>query len=129
MKKAEHNRRPGRSSKWARRTLRMSIYARDGFACVWCGLCTLPDVDGAGLTLDHAEVRLRGGNNAPDNLLTACARCNCSRQHKTIGEFARWLAGDDRVEARRIVARVRRARRKTVNREVGLWLDRATRGK
>ena len=52
---------------------RARVYARDGQACVHCGR----DSD---LTLDHIVPRAAGGTNAVTNLVTACRRCNSSRQ-------------------------------------------------
>lgn len=52
--------------------LRERIFARDGFRCVYCAR-VLP---GEQLTLDHVQPRMRGGDNTPGNLVTACAACN-----------------------------------------------------
>ena len=54
------------------RPLRERIFARDAFRCVYCAR-TLPADQ---LTLDHVQPRVRGGDNSPGNLVTACATCN-----------------------------------------------------
>jgi 5-methylcytosine-specific restriction endonuclease McrA len=51
------------------RPARLSIFARDGFMCVYCGTSYRP-------TIDHRIPRSRGGRTVPDNLVTACWDCN-----------------------------------------------------
>ena len=58
----------GQGSKWIRPVKRLAIYARDGFACVFCG-ATMEQ--GARLTLDHVVPCLLGGDNKENNLVTA----------------------------------------------------------
>lgn len=60
----------------------MAIYARDHFDCVYCHGVFPPAYDGRGLTLDHIVPRAKGGSHEPENLVTACPKCNHSRQHK-----------------------------------------------
>lgn len=72
---------------WVRNTLRLAIYLRDGFRCVYCGR----DLHGAGpqdATLDHVVAWARGGSNEPGNLITACRPCNCSRQARRLAQYA-----------------------------------------
>ena len=67
--------------------LRLAIYLRDRFTCVYC----LADLHGAhqmDITLDHLTPDSAGGSNAPANLVTACRACNCSRQDKPLSRFA-----------------------------------------
>jgi len=71
-------------SKWIRRSTRLAIYHRDGFACVYCR-STLR------LTLDHVTPSNRGGRNAPHNLVTACFSCNSARQALTMRSWYRRL--------------------------------------
>lgn len=54
------------------RRLRFEVLRRDGFACRYCG-ATAPDVK---LTVDHVNPTALGGENRPENLVTACAGCN-----------------------------------------------------
>lgn len=60
---------------------RVRIYARDGYACVYCG-------KGGRLTLDHILPRCRGGSNKAQNLATCCFSCNQARGHL---HLAYWL--------------------------------------
>lgn len=70
--------RSGRSAKFVRRSLRLAIYLRDGFDCVFCaGVFPL----GRDLTLDHVVPRTDGGSNLASNLVTACFACNFERQN------------------------------------------------
>jgi len=69
-----------------RKELRLAIYLRDSFRCVYC--CT--DLHGAAptdITLDHIKCQSDGGSNDPGNLVTACRSCNCSRQDKPVAKF------------------------------------------
>lgn len=65
---------------------RLAIYARDGFACAWCGATV---EDGVELSLDHLKTQKAGGEDSPSNLVTACRKCNCSRGCRTVEEFAK----------------------------------------
>ena len=58
-----------------RKDLRLAIYLRDEFHCVYCGK-----------NLHRANSK--GGTNEPKNLVTACRRCNCSRQDKPWRQYA-----------------------------------------
>jgi len=55
---------------------RWSIFSRDGFRCHYCG--ATPD-DGIKLVLDHIIPIAKGGNNADNNLITACNLCNSGK--------------------------------------------------
>ncbi len=103
MKKIASN---GRSSKRGykgvqiRADLRLAIYLRDRFTCLYC----CKDLHGAhpsDITLDHLVPDSKGGSNAPANLITACRACNCSRQDKPLSRFAG-------PEARKHITRNRR---------------------
>lgn len=52
--------------------LRFEIFKRDGFACQYCG-ATPPRVV---LHVDHINPVKLGGDNSPENLITACEKCN-----------------------------------------------------
>jgi HNH endonuclease len=57
---------------------RKNIYLRDANTCQYCGeRFNAPD-----LTLDHIVPRSRGGKNAWDNLVTACALCNRKKDNR-----------------------------------------------
>lgn len=67
--------------------LRLALYLRDRFTCLYC----LRDLHGAApsdITLDHLVPDSRGGSNDPRNLICACRACNCSRQDKPLARFA-----------------------------------------
>ena len=68
----------GYDSSWIRPTTRLAIYLRDGLGCVYC---TEDWSRTDGMTLDHVIPRLLGGGNAPENLVSACRRCNNLRHH------------------------------------------------
>jgi DNA-directed RNA polymerase subunit RPC12/RpoP len=51
---------------------RFEVFKRDGFVCQYCGAHP-PDVL---LEVDHIVAVKNGGVNDPDNLTTACERCN-----------------------------------------------------
>ena len=61
------------------RLTRKEIFARDGWACVYCGK------EARDLTLDHVVPRHRGGKHTWENLVTACKTCN----HKKAGRTPR----------------------------------------
>lgn len=92
----------GQGMNWIRLDLRLAIYARDHFDCVWCRQIFPLDPLGYGLTLDHVD----GPSNAPANLVTACNECNVARgSGRRLGPAA-W-------------ARVRRALARPVDRALG----------
>lgn len=70
------------------RTLqRAEVFARDGFACVYCGTEGTPET----LSVDHVQPRVRGGDHSAGNVVTACLACNALKAHRHHAEF---LAGD-----------------------------------
>jgi len=87
-----------------RADLRLAIYLRDRFTCVYC-LRDLHDANPMDITLDHITPDSRGGSNDPRNLVTACRSCNCSRQDKPLNRFAS-------TEARQ---HIRRNTRRSIN--------------
>jgi 5-methylcytosine-specific restriction endonuclease McrA len=83
--RGEHARRKGRSSsQLLRPEKRQRIYARDGWRCQWCRRHIS---EGAKLTIDHFLPRALGGDNATDNLITACDRCNYARADRPAFAF------------------------------------------
>lgn len=81
-------------SKWIRPEKRLALYARDGFACVYCGATA---ESGASLSLDHVKPRELGGGHAASNLVTSCVRCNSARQDSSLTAWLETLrdAGRD----------------------------------
>jgi len=59
------------------RLTRKEIFARDGWACVYCGKPTRD------LTLDHVMPRHRGGSHSWENLVSACKACNHHKAGRT----------------------------------------------
>ncbi|MFG1461765.1 HNH endonuclease [Xanthobacter sp. DSM 24535] len=64
---------------WIR--LRALVFARDGFACVYCG------AQGGNLHCDHVMPFSRGGRSALQNLATACDTCNSAKRDRTPEEW------------------------------------------
>ncbi|MBM3697058.1 MAG: HNH endonuclease [Actinobacteria bacterium] len=56
----------------ARRMSRRALFARDGYACQYCG-------SRAKLTVDHVVPRSRGGDSSWFNVVTSCATCNARK--------------------------------------------------
>ena len=51
---------------------RYNIMKRDNFTCQYCGAKS-PEVQ---LEVDHMIPKSKGGQDTPDNLITACINCN-----------------------------------------------------
>ena len=65
-------------------TLRAFVYHRDGGECQYCG--KRPGKDNP-LTLDHIVPRAAGGTDRPDNIATACRRCNYAKGDQPVEQF------------------------------------------
>lgn len=63
------------------RKVRLAIFERDSWTCVYCGEKDKP------LECDHVHPVSRGGSNEDSNLVTACLPCNRSKKDKTIKEW------------------------------------------
>jgi hypothetical protein len=62
---------------------RTDIFARDGYRCVYCG-----DVFEAGeLSVDHVQPKMRGGDQSPGNVVTACRGCNTLKGARRLAHF------------------------------------------
>ena len=70
---------------WITQVKRLAIYMRDGLACAYCGQSIEA---GASLCLDHLVSRCDGGSNHASNLVTACKRCNDSKNSRSVAKFA-----------------------------------------
>lgn len=107
---AAHNARRNRESLRKRLGARLAraLDERDGGACVYCGRTA--EESGAHLQLDHLTPRSAGGEDAPENLVTACRRCNSARQDLSLAEWAKKAAQELGLvfEARAIRAHARR---------------------
>lgn len=60
---------------------REAVFARDGYACVYCG------AGGLELHCDHVTPVAQGGGHDVENLVTACSVCNLSKGAKTVAEW------------------------------------------
>ena len=63
---------------------RITIYARDGFRCQYCGV-RFPSED---LTFDHVLPRSRGGLTTWENIVACCVPCNKRKGERTPEEVA-----------------------------------------
>lgn len=103
---AKHTNNQG--SKWISKVSRLAIYIRDGFECQYCGR-DLRDAPAAEVTLDHLDPRASTlcpvARRNPKRLVTACRRCNSSRQDTPWTEYATGGAVD----------RIRRTVRRSLN--------------
>lgn len=74
------------SSSVNRRERLEAILERDGPTCVWCGR----EVDSqlVRATTEHVVPRLKGGPSWIENEVAACKRCNNSRGHKNLADWA-----------------------------------------
>lgn len=61
------------------------VFRRDGFLCRYCG-------KEAPLTVDHVITWEQGGATVPENLVSACRRCNKLRGNT---EYTPWMIGPD----------------------------------
>ena len=52
-----------------RKITRRAVFARDGWACQYCG-------SRSNLTVDHVIPRSKGGGSSWDNIVASCAPCN-----------------------------------------------------
>lgn len=59
--------------------LRYEVFARDRFACKYCGVSS----EEAVLHIDHIQPICQGGTNDIENLITSCASCNLGKGGKT----------------------------------------------
>lgn len=60
--------------------VRRSVYERDGYRCVECGVST-------GLSLDHIVPVSSGGDNSEENLKTLCLPCNLKKGALVGGQY------------------------------------------
>lgn len=108
-------------SKWIRPEKRLAIYARDGFACVYCK-CPADEHE-MPLTLDHVTPRELGGSNKANNLVTACWTCNSTKQEYNARRFFAMLR-DRGVDTRNLSKRIARQLAKAINVKLGKQLPR-----
>jgi hypothetical protein len=79
-------------SGYTRESLRLAIYRRDSFRCIYCGFQadileatvrgTHPDLE-----LDHVEPQIKGGGSGAENMVACCLPCNDLKHDKDLSEF------------------------------------------
>lgn len=77
-------------------SLRWQVFARDGFACRYCGRSA---GEGTELHADHLVSVADGGTNEMDNLVTACQCCNGGKGARSLQEAPTPLEVVDRINA------------------------------
>ncbi len=63
-------------------SVRWSVFARDSFACRYCG--SQAGQEGVELAIDHVISVADGGDNRIDNLVTACKKCNGGKSARSL---------------------------------------------
>src|SRR4051812_22023031 len=79
-------------------SLRWSVFARDGFACRYCG--AKAGDPGVTLHADHLRSVAEGGTDVYDNLVTACSRCNGGKGARSLSKVPDAAEVADRMKAR-----------------------------
>jgi 5-methylcytosine-specific restriction endonuclease McrA len=64
----------------SRKITRRAVFARDGYACQYCG-------SPSRLTMDHVVPRSRGGGSNWENVVTSCAPCNLRKGDRLPAEI------------------------------------------
>jgi len=62
---------------------RLQIYERDDYKCRYCG----KQLTRFTATLDHIVPVVDGGENAYENVITACFSCNSRKNRRPVGDF------------------------------------------
>mgnify|MGYP001560874078 CR=1 len=72
-----------------RKTLKIKdiIFARDNFACVYCGYSARNMTESRSLSLDHIDPYSNKGNDNHGNLVTACILCNSLANNRSFTSF------------------------------------------
>ena len=100
-------------SGYVRESLRLAIYRRDSFRCIYCGFQadvlestvrgTHPELE-----LDHVEPQWRGGGSGAENMVACCLPCNDLKHGKDIAEFIKVAGFDEEAVQRRLYLAKRR---------------------
>jgi hypothetical protein len=103
MTKEQRQSKDGKFRKcgWLKKNKRLALYLRDSFTCAFCGI-NMRGMDARLITVDHLTPRAKKGTNKETNLTTACLRCNCQKQDKSLPSFV----GPEKARAIRKTARV-----------------------
>jgi hypothetical protein len=107
MNDKQNRRENWQGMNWIRQEKRLAIYLRDGLSCCYCGEAV---ENGATLALDHVKPVIKGGSNHHSNLVTACTRCNLSKNARSVKKFAEATAEylNHGITAEQILAHVRK---------------------
>lgn len=89
-------------SNWIDQVIRLAIYMRDDFKCVYCRRSLMHTVCPFDLTLDHLVPRSLGGDHSIKNLATACRSCNSRKGARS------WRTWGTRKQRARIIKQRRR---------------------
>jgi hypothetical protein len=93
--------------------MQWAVFKRDNYTCRYCGR------DGVPLSVDHILLWERGGPTIPENLLTACRKCNKDRGST---EYPDWLASPHyQKRAVHLTEAVRQANQAVLERLPALW--------
>jgi hypothetical protein len=121
-----------KQGQWLRPTTRLAIYLRDDWTCAWCGRKAGPyqQPPKVVLTVDHIVPAAEGGTNAPQNLVTSCWICNCTRRESSADEFRAWLEWrgvdvlpvDHRLQKRFLDLNAFRPWARALHKEAPAWL-------
>lgn len=76
----------------ARKITRRAVFARDEYACQYCGA-------NGHLTMDHVVPRSRGGRSSWDNVVTSCAPCNLRKGDRLPAEIKMFPRNEPRPPA------------------------------
>ena len=110
-------------SKWIRPERRMAIYARDGFACTFCGETA---DEGVALSLDHVLPREMGGGHESTNLVTACVSCNSAKRDLSMRAWFAVLR-DKGIDTTKMSVKIKKATARAVDIKLGKALVAARR--
>lgn len=85
-------------------TNRLMLYARDGFACFYCGSTS-------DLSLDHIVPQHERHDHSFENLITCCRSCNSSKKHQPL---TTWLSkqtiiGKTNKAAKQVIEQAKKA--------------------
>ncbi len=75
--------RQARATPVTRPSARETIFARDGYRCVYCGNV----FESEELSIDHVQPRMRGGDGSQGNVVTACRGCNTAKAGRRLSQF------------------------------------------
>lgn len=86
-----------------RRSLRSSIFARDGGLCFYC----LRRLNTRTRCLDHVIPNVQGGKDSFTNLVASCVDCNSVKRDKTAADHLRRLYREGRLTTSELSSRLR----------------------